>query len=299
MNGFDAQWLRQRAPYDAAARSPRLAADFVSALGPRTSAPLRLLDLAAGTGANFRALAPQIAHDQDWLLVDHDATLLARLPDEITHWARQGGRRCEALRDGVRVHGDAGTVWCVRTRQLDLAGALESLDAAAFDGITTTAFLDLVSDAWLARLAAWLVASGRPVLATLTVDGRRLWQPGCADDALIDDAFRRHQAGDKGFGPSLGPDAAPALAALLRARGYAVDTAPADWRIAADDAAMLLRMIDEAADVARETMPACAHRVHDWRALRRDQVARAGLTLIVGHADLFACAPRAAPAVRA
>ena len=83
MNGFDAQWLRQRAPYDAAARSPRLAADFVSALGPRTSAPLRLLDLAAGTGANFRALAPQIAHDQDWLLVDHDAIVLIGVADAV------------------------------------------------------------------------------------------------------------------------------------------------------------------------------------------------------------------------
>ena len=288
MSGFDADWLRQRASYDRAARNPALAASFVSALGHRTTAPLRLLDLAAGTGANFRVLAPQIAQDQDWLLVDNDAALLARLPAEIARWAHDNGGDCAASPDGVLVRAASGALWRVRMVRVDLAQSLETLDATAFDGITTTAFLDLVSAAWLDRFVAWLTPGARPLLATLTVDGRRLWQPALPDDTLIDQAFRRHQDGDKGFGPSLGPDATQALAARLLSAGHQVHTARADWRITNDDPEMLTRMIEESAAVACEAMPDAATGVRHWRMRRLGQRGHGELAMTVGHEDLFA-----------
>ena len=61
------------------------------------------------------------------------------------------------------------------------------------------------------------------VLAVLTVDGRRDWTPALPADERLLAAFRRHQAGDKGFGASLGNDVTrlqaiiPTCAAVLAA----------------------------------------------------------------------------------
>src|SRR5262245_23237889 len=90
MSGFDASWLARREPFDIAARDAALARRFAVALG-EGDRPRRIVDLAAGTGASFRALAPQIEGEQDWLLVDHDPLLIAAQRDAISRWAQQHG----------------------------------------------------------------------------------------------------------------------------------------------------------------------------------------------------------------
>ena len=186
----------------------------------------------------------------------------------------------------------------MRARRLDLQGSFDQLQLASFDGVTTTAFLDLVSEAWLERLADRIVAASLPLLATLTVDGRREWQPASDGDRAIAAAFERHQQGDKGFGASLGAEAVASLQALLDARGCLTGAAPADWRVDRDSGApgqdMLLRMIDESTAVAREVDPDAAGTFDEWAALRRSQVSAGALSLQVGHRDLLALPGRPA-----
>jgi hypothetical protein len=330
MSGFDAGWLALREPFDAAARDATLARRFIDAVVVRasqraagggsvagsasvSSAPAtartrpsswrpgaaRIVDLAAGTGANLRVLAPRLPGDQDWLLVDHDPDLIAAQAGALGRWAVAQGWQCRVAEGGLLI--DAGRAqWRVRARRLDLQAAFDQLHLGSFDGVTTTAFLDLVSDAWLERLADRIVAAGVPLLATLTVDGRREWQPAAEGDAAIGAAFERHQQGDKGFGASLGPAAADAMLAKLAARGYRTESASSDWRIEAGDAAMLLRMVDECAAVARSVLstegaPAGkadqvdqVDQVDHWAMLRRQQASEGRLTLRVGHRDMVA-----------
>ena len=60
------------------ARSRELARRFGAAVRARAGASTAsIVDLGAGSGANFRALAPLIPGDQDWRLVDHDRALLS------------------------------------------------------------------------------------------------------------------------------------------------------------------------------------------------------------------------------
>jgi hypothetical protein len=212
VTGFAREWLALRAPYDAAARSIGLARRFAAALPARP----RLVDLAAGSGANRRWLAAHLPSATRWILVDDD----------------------QALLDGVA---DA--------RVLDLAAALEEI--ARVDGATCSALLDLVSVDWLRRLVAWL--DGRPLLAALSVDGRLGFAPEDGEDAAVIAAFAADQRRDKGFGPALGAAAPDALAALLREAGYRVETAASDWELGPGDGAMLRAMIDGLASVAVNT----------------------------------------------
>ena len=85
--GFSADWLQQREPFDAAARSAAEARlrirQRLARSCPTAGAPLRLIDLACGTGANLRWLAPQLSGRQQWLVVDHDAALLRGWPENL------------------------------------------------------------------------------------------------------------------------------------------------------------------------------------------------------------------------
>src|SRR5262245_51123679 len=131
MNTFSADWLAIREPADAAARSSRLAqlvARILTGIDP-----LRIVDLAAGTGANVRYLAEYLPSREEWLLVDHDRDLLDRaltmMPSSI---ARDGGR--------------------IDTQEIDLRTIADGQPSAIFAGralVTASALLDLVSDAWL------------------------------------------------------------------------------------------------------------------------------------------------------
>src|SRR3954468_20523971 len=84
MGGFDPQWLRLRSAHDDAARAQRLTRLFVDSLPEENP---RLLDLAAGTGANLRHLGPRIRRaGQPWGLAHHDRSFLDAVAGEMARW---------------------------------------------------------------------------------------------------------------------------------------------------------------------------------------------------------------------
>jgi len=290
MSGFSTDWLRQRELFDTAARDRALARGFADALRQRQQGPLRIIDLAAGSGANFRVLAPLLGADQMWSLVDHDPALLNAQVTETRSWASNAGWHCAIADAGIEVNTGTAT-WQARPQPLDLAQALHALDLSACDAVTTTAFLDLVSTEWIDCFCDQLVRAQRPLLATLTVDGRRTWQPEQAADTGISAAFARHQGGDKGFGQALGAAATDYLAQRLAAAGYTVSSARSDWQVGAAHGAMLRRMAEETVAVACETEPAATALYAEWLSQRTAQIEAGLLLLTVGHLDLLALPP--------
>jgi SAM-dependent methyltransferase len=289
MSAFDADWLALREPADGRARDAALrdaaAAWCAARPGDR---PVRIVDLACGTGSTLRALAPAIARAQAWTLVDHDPALLAR-----------AGR---VLADLDRIGTASGPVpVAIRMHRADLDAALDAVLDPDADLVATSAFLDLVSDAWLARLVDGLAARGRPFYAALSVDGRIDCDPVDPIDPAVFAAFDTHQRRDKGLGGALGPRAPVVAAARFAAAGFAVREARADWRLDAArpaDAALLEPLLDGWHDAVSETglLPAAA--LEAWRTRRRDAIRAGRLRVVVGHVDLWASPPLQAPAGR-
>ncbi|NLD53443.1 MAG: class I SAM-dependent methyltransferase [Burkholderiaceae bacterium] len=268
---FTPEWLALRERADHAARDEALANRLRGHLaGRRAAAPLRIVDLGCGTGSNLRYLAPRLPTPQHWMLVDNDPAVLRLLP-------RQAG--CEP-------------------RELDLARDLERLPLQQAGLVTATALLDLVSEAWVQRLAARVTAAGRArpaLLFALSYDGRMTWTPAHPADGAVADAFNRHQRGDKGFGRALGPAAADRTARLLRAAGYEVAQAASDWVLDATAGQPLQRAlalgvasaVASAADPAAPAAPAAAPAA-DWLPFRLAEIDAGRSSLRVGHVDLLA-----------
>lgn len=253
MSGFSADWLALREPADARARSAALAARFAAGVQ-------RAADLATGTGANIRYLAPRLGGATEWLAVDDDPALLA------AHVA------------------PAGT--SVRTLRLDLARSLEAVPLLGCDLVSASALLDLVSAGWLDRLVAACARARAAVLFALTYDGRIEWSPSDAADARVRELVNRHQRRDKGFGPALGPGAAAAAAARFAARGYGVERARSDWVLGPTDARLQQALVDGWLAAALEVAPAERAALTAWAERRRELAVRGAATLTVGHQDL-------------
>ncbi|HSF63168.1 MAG TPA: class I SAM-dependent methyltransferase [Paracoccaceae bacterium] len=249
--GFSPAWLDLREPADLAARDADLCARGAAAAGP---APV-VVDLGAGTGASLRALTPYLAAGARWRLVDADAGLLAL---------------------AQRRH-DAVTPFVMDLRDI----AALPLEGATL--VTASALLDLMPEDWVTALAAHLAARGLPFLAMLSYDGVMAWDPALPGDDAVTAAFNRHQGGDKGLGPALGPASGARTAAIFRAAGFDVAVADSPWRLGADQTALQRDLVAGIAQAAAETGLAGAA---EWGAAR---VAAAGTTAcLIGHTDVLA-----------
>ena len=273
MAGFSADWLALREPADHAARSIELTRALFDEL-PRDR-PLRILDLAAGTGSNLRYLTSGPTHGSaptqgfvgadprvrpDCLLVDHDPLLLACVPEM------------------------AG----VETRCLDLS-TLD--DGTIFDGrdlVSASALLDLVSEPWLLTLANRCAARGAAALFALSYDGRIACSPDDPDDGAIVSLVNEHQRTDKGFGPALGLDATDRAARGFADLGYRVRRAPSDWVLTPESGELQRQLIDGWAQAAAAMAPQQIRMIDAWRERRFAHVAAGWSSITVGHEDFAA-----------
>ncbi|WP_213954725.1 class I SAM-dependent methyltransferase [Variovorax sp. dw_954] len=287
MTGFSADWLALREPFDLAARAGSGHALALRALAARLrgKSALRVIDLACGTGANVRALAPQLGGAQQWLLVDHDPALLAAMPQHFAAWAQAQGFAWRTMAEGWRIEGPDWQA-DIMPRRVDLATGLATLPFHAARLVTTSALLDLVSADWLDALLGHVTAARPALLFALTVDGLVAWNEVDADDAAVQALFRAHQLGDKGFGPALGVDAVPHVAARLGRSGYRVTQARSDWVIEPPHHAMLQAMVQGMAAAALEQDASARALVHAWSARRLAAIGRTSLR--VGHVDVLA-----------
>lgn len=283
MSGFSTDWLSLRESADTRARSAALR-DRVGGWASRRVSPLCVTDLGAGTGSTLRWLAPVLPQRQQWLLVDHDAELLSTLPEYLQDWAVERGRRWRTEGQGGVLDEHCRVDW----RRLDLMRELDRLSWGGLDLITASALLDLVSAEWLDRLTKSCAEHRVALYSTLNFDGELGWKPALAGDERMAELFARHQHGDKGFGPALGPDAAEYLVRRLEALGYRVIHADSPWQLGRTRISLQKALLDGYRRVIDELAPDDAE-LHDW--WDRRWVSLPESTHRVGHRDVFAWLP--------
>jgi len=262
MSSFSAEWLALREPYDRAARSAEVLEAVADAF--RDAPSIAVVDLACGSGATLRALAPQLPPRQSWRLVDNNLSLLARAaagqPPQLT----------------------------VTTTPIDLARDLELALDGPLDLVTTSALLDLVSAEWLDRLVIEAAARRLPVYAALTYDGHIAVEPATSLDTEVLAGFDLHQRTDKGFGLALGPAAAARAVERFEHFGYRVVQGRADWLFGPDDRAVQDALFAGWAEVAPLTTGLSPVAIDGWLGRRRADLAQGRSRLRVGHLDIFA-----------
>ncbi|MPZ57118.1 MAG: methyltransferase domain-containing protein [Rhizobiales bacterium] len=263
MSGFSADWLALREPYDLRARSAVVRDAVVAAFAGHPS--VTIVDLACGTGATLRALAPHLPARQHWRLADNDLGLLAR----ASGTERPVGVRVTAI-------------------PLDLNRDLEAALDGPVDLVTASALLDLVSADWMERLAVESAVRSIPIYAALSHDGRIEFDPADPADADMVAAVNAHQRGDKGFGPALGPAAADAAIRRFESLGCAVIKGTSDWVFRPGDRDIQFELCSGWAGAVRETGNVPLADIVGWLTRRRDAIQAGDSSIKVGHVDVFA-----------
>ena len=260
------EWLALREPADAAAR----AGDLVGHVR-RRSGSVRgwvIHDLACGTGAMGRWLAPLLPGPQHWVVHDRDADLLELA---ATH---PPGRAA----DGAAITLEAKRSDITRLHPGDLAGATL---------ITASAVLDLLTEDELAGLIALGAGVGCPMLLTLSVVGRVELIPADPLDRRVVRAFDDHQRRMTERGRQLGPDAVALAVELFGRLGADVLVRPSPWRLGAAQANLAAEWFTGWVGAACEQQVELAAEAELYSRRRLDQAAAGELAVTVHHVDLL------------
>ena len=289
MGEFTAEWLALREPADAAARSERLLQTVAARFAPETN--LTVLDIGAGTGSNARYLAERLHPQQQWLLVDHDPSLLIDASQRLRAWGEARGLMVSRDEAAWRVEGE-GLAVTFSTKLADLAD-LSSASELFLDRrlVTAAALLDLVSAPWLESLASECRVTGAAGLFALTYDGRIDCSPEEPGDDEIRQLVNEHQRHDKGFGPALGPTACTVAAECFGALGYSVEREASDWHLEPDAGELQRQLIEGWSRAAVQMAPDRSAFIREWTDRRLAHVLDGHSRLVVGHEDLAVWLP--------
>ena len=259
-------WLELREGADAAAR----ARELVGRLSHRVPAddPWLIHDLACGSGAMGRWLAPLLPGPQRWVLHDRDADLLALAAVNVPGPAA----------DGAEV--------AVETRVSDVT-ELGPDDFAGATLVTASALLDLLTRDELTALIHACAGPGCPVLFALSVTGRVQLLPPDPLDARVAAAFDAHQRRTTPRGRLLGPDAVEAAVECFRRLGAEVVVRPSPWRLGTTESDLAVEWLTGWMDAACEQDPALGRDADLYRRRRLREAVAGALAVKVGHADLL------------
>ena len=178
----------------------------------------------------------------------------------------------------------------VEKRLLDLAHNLNALDVTNCNLVTASAFFDLVSEEWVALLAAKCSDANISYgLFALNFDGQMSWTPQDGDDEEIRTIFNAHMCRNKGFGLALGGQAPEALRKCFVAAGYRVFSGDSSWHLAAEHVQLQSELLEGYLRAACEQSPSKSEMIKAWAKRRRSHIAHGESELVVGHRDVLAC----------
>lgn len=278
MSGFSLDWLDLREAADQRARDKKLLVDalcFLDAgreereeVGEAPGDSRTIMDLGTGSGSTLRAFSSVIEEQSgpfSWRLIDNDAALLAAAKKRVPQ--------------GVNAE----------THLLDLNN-IPDLPMEGVRLVTSSALFDLVSERFVQELADTLLGRSKGkhpgFYSALNYDGNTDWTPAHPLDRAVLEAFNRDQQTDKGFGPALGPQAAPVMEQKFIKLGFTVACAQSPWQLDGGEAELVRELINGIGNAVKHDPLLAPNDLRNWVEFR---LAHAGSgTCSVGHIDLLA-----------
>lgn len=274
MSIFSREWLALREGTDQISRNAEVANAVAARFTLRDS--VKVVDLGCGTGANLRAIAPLLPKTQSWTLADIDQTLLSAARIELRRWADSSAEAGDLL------HLKKGAVeLSVSLAVIDLSKDLDAVFAAEPDLITTSAFVELVSEDFIRMFARRCSERRIAFYSALAPNGRQRWTPHRPTDNRIAGALHRLQLADRGFGPAAGPAAPALLSDYFRVSGYSVIEGDSPWRLDSSDRMLIAELVRGYAFAAAETGEVDDQTIETWVKVNRTAAE-------IGHTDTFA-----------
>jgi SAM-dependent methyltransferase len=291
------RYLSAKRTVDDRALNRRVEARLADELRDRTH--LRVLEVGAGIGATVARVL-----DRPWLpdrvrytALDLREDNVAAARERLPAWAAPRGYAVKSHDEGLTLsRGDQRAE--VEFRTADAFDVLAETDRE-FDLVVAHAFVDLVDPADALAAFRGVLAPGGVAYCPITFDGGTIFEPGVetgegtgtgADSGFEErlvSAFHDHidAAGDSEAGRHL-LSLAPEEGEVLAAGGSDWVVRPRDGDYPADEA-YFLDCIVEMIRGAVEDEGLDSHRVADWTARRRDQIAAGELVYCAHQLDLL------------
>lgn len=282
-----ALWLSYRSACDAVARNKGIERKFLEFFNHKPT--LDIVDVGAGTGANFRYYFDHIRQNQRWTFIEKNAQLIEEAKACIAHFAQQKGYHLEQKHSNL-MHISAGdkqaSIKIIQGCLGDIEHLVSLPDA---DVVTANAVFDLISYEQFDALVRKLKKEYVCLLSTLNYY-ETSFLPFSDTDARFIRWYHMHMKRPQQFGIAMGPDCCEEMLDLLHQQGMIIEQEASQWHITRNNTAMhhfLLSFMEDA--IHKLNLAACEKEAFDqWMDKRKKLCRERRLEIYVDHNDIFA-----------
>lgn len=279
-------WLEHRYPCDEAARNPNIEKKFLEYFSQRDR--LHIMDAGAGTGSNFRYYFSKLPEQQEWILLEQDATLLQACRDRLNRFAEENQYHLSEKGDQLLISSDRRQA-SIRFVQDKLENVKSLTDMEQLDVITANALFDLVSyeqfDAFAAQIACYQVC----LMASLNYY-ETSFLPFASEDGRFIQYFHMHMLRPQDFGEAMGPNCSEEMLDLLAAHEMKCEQEGSQWHLKRYDTTMqhyILHFMEHAIRDLNLSDKEIGD-MESWLEEKQQMSREHQLEIIVDHSDIFA-----------
>lgn len=283
---FATDWLEERYRFDIAARNPSVEAACLQYFSNATD--IRIIDIGAGSGANFVYLADKFPQLQHWALVDLNPKLLNAARTRIKTWGIAKGYKVSEHGDQLSLEKDDRRieVHLVHGSMLKLP---KTFNLSSYQLVTASAVFDLLTADMASQLLNTLHANRLALFATLNYQHMEYF-PREEDDQRFIEQYEQHMQRQQAFGRALGPACVPHIQQVFRELPTgSFQMGPSRWQIEPSDHDMHLHLLHFIEKSLAE-LPAnqkAPQALQEWLGCKRELLHARRLRLTVEHQDCF------------
>ena len=258
---YPVSWLDCRYPFDEKGRNEGLEGLLLNRFNSQRA--LKILDLGAGNGANYKYYSPRLKADQQWTCMEIDPLLVAEL--------EKTGK------------GD------IRVLQAPVEEMEQRVDISGIDLILANALFDLFSEGQFKQVITPVVRRGIPFLFTMNYTGM-LFSPFHPHDSRVTSWYHAHMKRKQSFGIAMGADGAKKMMEILGKMGIeGVKSGKSTWMVQPSDRQMLSYLVSFIMKAVPELELSRDEKniLKEWGETRVAQIEKQELRMEVIHEDLL------------